>query len=124
MNHFAFLVNHIHAELFLRSRDDRETVIGTAEHGALDGLHRTGERCRCVDHIVDVVAFHLDVLEVVDMSAGIYSHVLVALQNREHTSLHVCALAFSFVGVCIDGMVSHNDYPVLLGILQRVVEPV
>ena len=44
VNDFSILVNHRHSELLLICCKYRETIGWTAEHGAIDRLHRTGQR--------------------------------------------------------------------------------
>ena len=44
VNDFSILVNHRHSELLLICCKYRETIGRTAEHGAIDRLHRTGQR--------------------------------------------------------------------------------
>ena len=74
MDDFSILVYHRHSQLLLICCKYREAIGRTAEHGAIDRLHRTGQRRRGIDYVVDVVALLLDVLEVVDVTAGINRH--------------------------------------------------
>ena len=123
MDDFSILVNHRHSELLLICSKNRETIGWTAEHGAIDRLHRTGQRRRGIDYVVDVVALLLDVLEVVDVAAGINRHIIIFMEDRQKALLHVEALTLLLRGVGVDRMMAYHDDPVFLGILQGFVEP-
>ena len=94
--HFVYdsagVVNHIQGKGVFGDADDRETRSGRAEHRACRGLNLACERGRRVDNIVYRVARHPDVLEVVDMAAGIDGHIGMAAENGQKTLLHVGAL--------------------------------
>ena len=77
MKHVALFVYHVEGELLLVGSDDREARLFATEHRSVDGLHVAGKSAGRVDHIVDVVALHLDVLEVVYVATGIDAHVVV-----------------------------------------------
>ena len=104
-------------------RDDGEARFGRAELRAVGGRHFAGERGRRVDHVVDVVGLLADVLEIVDVSAGIDGHILVFVENRHHLLLHVVTLLFRLGGLGVDGVVAHHDDPVFVGVAQCFVQP-
>ena len=63
-------------------------------------------------------------LEVVDVSASIYSHIIIFVQDRHHILLHVGAFVFGLGSVGIDRMVSYHNYPILISQFQCVVESI
>ena len=84
MNNIPRLVNHIEVELLLGSTDNRESLRRRAEHCAFGGTHLACKRGGCVDNIVDTVVAASYMLEVVDMSAYVHSHlVFISLEDGE-----------------------------------------
>lgn len=84
MYNVALFVYHVKAQLLLVGRDNGEALLATAKHGAVDRLRLTCESPGGIHHIVDIVAFHTYVLKGVDMSGGIYVHVVIAFENGQY----------------------------------------
>ena len=119
----AVLVNHRQTQLLLVSGQYGETFGWAAEHCSLYRLNLSCERSRRINYIIDVVALHIYVLEVVDMSANVHCHIIILVEQWHHTFLHVYTFVDALACLCIDRMMAYYYYPIFLSSLKSLVEP-
>ena len=56
-------------------------------------------------------------LEVVDVTAGINRHIIIFMEHRQQALLHIKTFGFLLACLGVDGVVTHHDDPVFVGIL-------
>ena len=118
MDDVSIFIYHRHSELLLIYGKHRIAIGWTTEHSAVDRLHRSSQRRGRVDHIVDRIAFLLDMLEIVNVATGINRHIIIFMEHWQEIFLHVESLILLLAGLGINRMMTYNDDPVFLGTLQ------
>lgn len=83
-------------------REDREARFGTTELCAFHSLHLPTQRSRGIHHVINITARHTNMLEVMNMSAGIDIHFMFT-QYRVQTFLHIIAFTVVFRSLRIMG---------------------
>ena len=123
MEDLTRLVEHMQAQGIGGNGHQGPAGLGAAEDSSIYGLHVTAQRTGSIDHVVDIAAVLADMLESMQVAAHVHVHVVMPEQDGVHALLHVGALALVLVGIGIDRMVSHHDYPVLIRLRQGSVQP-